>query len=178
MKVSLWFRLALWFRRTKRKAQRMNAPSILTSKTTQNQLAASGGVAGMVIAAITFLRATFPAVVPWPAELDFQVITLFTALLAIVPLISRKVSMWRDPGKVDRRQTIERLADLIADLPEDAVAGAIQSTTEIARVAFKKDRPPRETSEERKANFDVFATRIHAAAEAVRKKTDSVQNHD
>jgi hypothetical protein len=170
MKVTLWVRLALWFRRTKKRMRNMNAPDIVKSKTTQNQLAASGGVAGMLIAAVTFLRATFPALVPWPSELDIQVITLVTALLAIVPLISRKVSMWRDPEKVDRRKTIERLADIIADLPEEAVAGAIQSTTEIARVAFKKDRPPRETSEERKANFDVFATRIHAAAEAVRKK--------
>lgn len=146
----------------------MNAPDIVKSKTTQNQMAASGGVAGMLIAAVTFLRATFPAVVPWPAELDIQVITLVTALLAIVPLISRKISIWREPGKVDRRQAIERLADIIADLPEDAVADAIQSTTEIARVAFKKDRPPRETSEERKANFAVFAERIKAEAEAAR----------
>jgi hypothetical protein len=84
----------------------MNAPDIVKSKTTQNQLAASGGVAGMLIAAVTFLRATFPALVPWPAELDVQVITLVTALLAIVPLISRKVALWRDPDKTDRERGV------------------------------------------------------------------------
>ena len=88
----------------------MTAPDIVKSKTTQNQLAASGGVAGMLIATVTFLRATFPALVPWPAELDIPVITLVTALLAIVPLISRQFSMWRDPDKVDRKEALEMLA--------------------------------------------------------------------
>ena len=146
----------------------MNAPDIVKSKTTQNQLAASGGVAGMLIAAVTFLRATFPALVPWPAELDIQVITLVTALLAIVPIISRKISIWREPGKVDRRRAVERLADLILDLPEEAVANAVRGTTEIVRFATQKERPPKETPEERKTNFAVFAERIKAEAEAAR----------
>ena len=103
MKITKWVRIALWFRRIKRKVQRMNTPDIIKSKTTQNQLAASGGVAGMVIAALTFLRATFPAVIPWPAELDVQVVTLLTAVLALVPIVSRSVSMWRHPEKSYRK---------------------------------------------------------------------------
>ena len=170
MKVTLWVRLALWFRRTKRKVQRMNTPAILTSKTTQNQLAASGGVAGMVIAALTFLRATFPAVVPWPAELDVHVVAILTTILAVVPILSRSLSMWRDPDKRDRAALTDAIGAAILELPPDVVAGGVTAAREIAENLSKpkKNRPPVGTPQQRKLAYIAFAAKVKKEAEAAR----------
>lgn len=170
MKLTLWVRLALWIRRTKRKVARMNKPNILTSKTTQNQLAASGGVAGIVIAALTFLRATLPALVPWPAELDVQVVTLLTAVLAIVPIVSRRIALWRDPDKQDRAAFTEAIGAAILELPPDVVAGGVTAAREIAENLSKpkKNRPPVGTPQQRKLAYIAFATKVKKEAEAAR----------
>jgi len=168
MKVTLWVRLALWFRRTKKRMRNMNAPDIVKSKTTQNQLAASGGVAGMLIAAVTFLRATFPALVPWPSELDIQVITLVTALLAIVPLISRKVALWRDPDKTDRKEALELVADTLINLPPEVTADAANATQEIIRYITKRSPKPETDPEVRAAKWAALKVTLKKKAEAAR----------
>ena len=178
MKVSTWVRIALWFRRTKRKAQRMNAPSILTSKTTQNQLAASGGVAGMVIAALTFLRVTFPAVVPWPAELDVQVVTLLTAVLALVPIVSRSVSMWRDPEKGDRKEALELIANTLIDLPPEVTADAANATQEIVRFITKRTPRPETDKKVRAAKWAALKVALKTKATAARSARGIIENHD
>ena len=148
--------------------QKMTAPNIVKSRTTQNQLAASGGVAGMLIAAVTFLRATFPAVVPWPAELDIQVITLVTALLAIVPIISRQFSMWRDPDKVDRKEALELLADTLINLPPEVTAEAANATQEIVRYISKRNPKPETDPEVRAAKWAALKVTLKKKAEAAR----------
>ena len=168
MKITLWVRLALWFRRIKRKVRKMNTPDIVKSKTTQNQLAASGGVAGMLIAAVTFLRATFPAVVPWPAELDIQVITLVTALLAIVPIVSRNVALWRDPDKVERKEALELLADTLINLPPDVTADVANATQEIVHYITKRNPKPETDPEVRAAKWAALKVSLKAKAEAAR----------
>jgi len=168
MKITLWVRLALWFRRIKRKVRKMNTPDIVKSKTTQNQLAASGGVAGMLIAAVTFLRATFPAVVPWPAELDIQVITLVTALLAIVPIVSRNVALWRDPDKVERKEALELLADTLINLPPEVTADAANATQEIVRYVSRRRPSPETDPKVRAAKWAALKVALKKKAEAAR----------
>lgn len=164
MNLRLAVRLVWWARNVKRSLKKMSATK---STTTQNVAMASTPAAALVTL-LSVIRAIAPDLMPWPPSVDAGICALLGGLLMAAPVVSRKIALWRDPGKLERKAALDMVADLITELPPEAVANAAHGAQEIIAFATRKDRPARETPEARKRNWDVFAERLKAEAEAVR----------
>ena len=162
--MGTWIRGLLWARRVKRRLKRMGATQ---SKTTQNVAVASTPAAA-VLTLLSIVRGVSPDLMPWPPSVDAAICALLGGILMAVPVVSRKIALWRDPGKVEKKAAVEMLADLVVELDAEGVARAYQGAQEIVTFARKGKRPPKETPEERKVNWDVFAERLRAEAERAR----------
>lgn len=142
--------------------------SATKSTTTQNVAIASTPAAALVTL-LSVIRAMFPDLMPWPPSVDAGICALLGGLLMAAPVVSRKIAVWRDPKKLERKAALDMVADLITELPPEAVANAAHGTQEIISFATRRDhRPARETPEARKRNWDVFAERLKAEAAAIR----------
>jgi hypothetical protein len=144
------------------------------STTTQNVAIASTPAAALVTL-LSAIRAMWPSLMPWPPSVDAGICALLGGLLMAAPVVSRKIAVWRDPKKLERKAALDMVADLITELPPEAVANAAHGTQEIIAFATRKDRPARETPEARKRTWDVFATRLKAEAVAIRAAEEA--NH-
>lgn len=139
-----------------------------TKSTTTQNVAAASTPAAAVLTLLSIVRGVAPDLMPWPPSVDAAICALLGGLLMAAPVVSRKIAVWRDPKKLERKAALDMVADLITELPPEAVANAAHGTQEIIAFATRKDRPARETPEARKRNWDVFAERLKAEAEKVR----------
>lgn len=72
--------------------------NIIQSKTTQNQVAATGGLAAVVVTVLQLARSTWPDSMPWGPDGDAAIVGFVSTVIA--PLLSRALAGVRDPWKL------------------------------------------------------------------------------
>ena len=141
--------------------------SMTSSKTTQNVALASTPAAA-VLTLLSVVRGIAPTALPWPAEVDAGVCSILGLVLLAVPIVSRKIALWRDPDKPARKSLLETVAETVLEVPPDVVAQAAQGARDVGRVLTAKNRPKRGTAEVERAKFVAFAERLKIEADKAR----------
>lgn len=164
VKIGAWVRVLLWVRRVKRSAAKMGA---MQSKTTQN-VAVAATPAGALLTLLAVVRGISPGLMPWPSEVDAAICALLGTVIMAAPIVSRKIALWRDPGKAEKKALFDVVVETVTEVPPEAVVEAGKAARVVGEFLTRKDRPPREAAEVRRAKFVAFAERLKVEAEKAR----------